>query len=51
MEEKKEPYIDPRYYCASCGSHSHKCEPENGRCYECGADDWEVEPCMEFDVY
>ena len=37
-------YIDENYYCAACGSHSHKCDDETGFCYECGADDWEPEP-------
>ena len=44
MEKNNDYYIDDRYYCGTCGSHSHKCDNENGCCYECGADDWEIEP-------
>lgn len=36
-------YIDEDYYCGACGSHSHKARKSDGYCYECGADDWEVE--------
>lgn len=37
-------YIDDRYWCSSCGSHSHRCDNQWGRCYECGADAWVPEP-------
>lgn len=44
MNKEEEPYIDDRYYCVACGSHSHRCDPRTGCCYECGADNWEPEP-------
>ena len=43
-KEKEPPYIDDCYYCAACGSHSHRCDPRTGCCYECGADNLEPEP-------
>lgn len=45
-KEEKHPafIIDDRYWCKSCGSHTHRCDYTTSRCYECGADDWEPEP-------
>ena len=44
-------YIDDRYYCESCGSHSHRCDMQYGCCYECGADDWAPEKGKESEIY
>lgn len=43
-EQENEYYIDDRYWCSACGSHSHRCDPKTACCYECGADSWEPEP-------
>ena len=44
-------YIDDRYWCQSCGSHTHRCDTTNGLCYECGADNWEPEPDKMSEIY
>ena len=44
-------YIDDRYWCQSCGSHTHRCDTSNGLCYECGADNWEPEPDKMNEIY
>lgn len=44
-------YLDERYYCESCGSHSHRCDMIDGCCYECGADDWEPEEEYKREIY
>ena len=48
--EKREYCIDDRYYCGACGSHSHREDARTGCCYECGADQWEVEPDKEMEL-
>ena len=37
------PYIDTDYFCETCGSHSHKCDPNTGYCFICNTDNWEPE--------
>ena len=41
-EENKdlEPDIDERYWCETCGSHSHEEHPETGYCFICNTDNW-----------
>ena len=45
MEENKDlkPYIDTRYWCGTCGSHSHQEHPKTGYCFHCNTDNWELE--------
>lgn len=38
-----EPCIDAEYFCETCGSHSHKCDPVTGYCFICNTDNWEPE--------
>lgn len=49
--EEKAYYIDDRYWCSACGSHSHRCDSETGMCYECGADAWEPEIDKLSEIY
>lgn len=44
-EENKElePDIDERYWCETCGSHSHEANPNTGYCFVCNTDNWEPE--------
>jgi hypothetical protein len=44
-EENKnlEPNIDKRYWCETCGSHSHEANPITGYCFHCNTDNWEPE--------
>lgn len=37
-------FIDDRYFCGACQSHSHRCDPNYGHCYECDGDNWSPEP-------
>lgn len=37
------PGIDERYWCETCGSHSHETHPITGYCFHCGTDNWEPE--------
>lgn len=45
MEENKnlKPSIDTRYWCETCGSHSHQEHPKTGYCFHCNTDNWEPE--------
>lgn len=38
-----EPSIDKRYWCETCGSHSHECHPGTGYCFHCDTDNWKAE--------
>ena len=38
-----EPDIDKRYWCETCGSHSHETNPDTGYCFNCNTDNWEPE--------
>lgn len=38
-----EPDIDKRYWCETCGSHSHETNPKTGYCFNCNTDNWEPE--------
>lgn len=38
-----EPEIDKRYWCETCGSHSHATNPDTGYCFHCDTDNWEPE--------
>ncbi|RKU69599.1 hypothetical protein DWW91_11435 [Parabacteroides sp. AF17-3] len=38
-----EPDIDKRYWCETCGSHSHETNPNTGYCFNCNTDNWEPE--------
>ena len=44
-KENKEldPDIDKRYWCETCGSHSHETNPNTGYCFHCNTDNWEPE--------
>lgn len=41
--EGLKPCIDTRYWCETCGSHSHEENPKNGYCFVCNTDNWEPE--------
>lgn len=43
MNKGIEPSIDTRYWCETCGSHSHKCHPVTGYCFRCDTDNWRLE--------
>ena len=45
--EGLEPCIDKRYWCETCGSHSHQVHPETGYCFHCNTDNWEPENYRE----
>ena len=32
--------IDDNYWCATCGSHSHKEDSKTGYCWHCDTDSW-----------
>lgn len=38
-----EPDIDKRYWCETCGSHSHETNSNTGYCFNCNTDNWELE--------
>jgi len=46
---EKQPLIDERYYCASCGNVGEE-DPDTGLCFKCGADDWEVVKGKEHEI-
>lgn len=40
-EDKSYTYdIDDNYWCATCGSHSHKEDSKTGYCWHCDTDSW-----------
>lgn len=40
-EDKSYTYdTDDNYWCATCGSHSHKKDSETGYCWHCDTDNW-----------
>lgn len=43
MNKDKIPYIDEDYYCETCGSHTHQCDPDSGNCFICNMDNWQSE--------
>lgn len=44
-EENKgrKPIINERYWCKTCGSHSHEVDPYTGYCFNCDTNNWEPE--------
>lgn len=32
--------VDDNYWCATCGSHSHKEDSKTGYCWHCDTDSW-----------
>lgn len=49
MEENKDlkPCINTRYWCGTCGSHSHLEHPKTGYCFHCNTDNWMIENLEE----
>ena len=45
MEENKylKPCINTRYWCETCGSHSHQEHSRTGYCFHCNTDNWGYE--------